>query len=411
MTLSIEQIDEMLMQATCEVRQGEQVKGTAWLLDNEGHLLTAAHVLGKSNPVSEVEVLFPEEDFPTTATKVHWEYDYDRGIDWAILKLTPPPPKRTALPISLARNAQGEFSLFGYGKTLVNISPGVGKFVGPYHPQNKAVNRLFALETGQTREGGYSGAAVFSHVHERVIAIQTEGTTVPGDAAHGNTVLAMPLYRIAQRCVEKGEPIVRILSETIDGEPKEYYSFHVYLSYVRGGVQETWVEKFLLGELTSWLRLELKDEDPQIFYNHNAERSIWDDTVRDAIRRSYCLVPVLTAGYWRCPECLAELESFRARQSAENLALTRGILFHEGGKNPEDPLDAYDFQKHAKVYEGFRGSASYGRCQVEVQKFAKQLAGLISNAPEYETSWPVVEPVKMKSRADAVFVRIARPRL
>src|SRR5262249_17014411 len=131
-----------------------------------------------------------------------------------------------------------------------------------------------------------------------------------------------------------------------------------------------------------------------------------------------CLVAVLTAGYWRSSECLAELESFRARQDAEHLALTCGVLFHEGGKNPgegdKDPgslMYVYDFQKHANVYEGFRRSARYGRFQNEVKQVATQLAELISNAPECETSWPVVEPATMAPRADAIPVRIVRPTL
>src|SRR5207245_1999902 len=147
------------------------------------------------------------------------------------------------------------------------------------------------------------------------------------------------------------------------------YWYHVYLSYDRGGPEEGWLERFFLVELRTWLRLELElSEAPQIFSDHDANRAVWDTGVTEAIRHSCCLVPILTPSYWRSSECLAELESFRARQRNENVAVTLGVLFHDSGRAPSgDTVSCSDFTSHAYVYEGFATSAKYGPFQDEVK--------------------------------------------
>jgi len=86
--------------------------------------------------------------------------------------------------------------LFGYGKTLETLSSGMGEFVGSSYPQNSKANQLFRLRSSELSEEGYSGGAVFSEKLEAVVAIQTETTRARIGAGH-DTVLAMPLYRIA----------------------------------------------------------------------------------------------------------------------------------------------------------------------------------------------------------------------
>jgi hypothetical protein len=402
-------IEELLIQGTCAVWQGGQQKGTAWLLDNEGHLLTAGHLLGTTHPLDEVEVIFMD-DSPRQARNVYWNYDHDQGIDWAVLQVVSPLSDRTPLPICLPRNVQGLLKLCGFGRTLVDMSSGKGQFVGPYHPQNKLANRLFGLESQQSRDAGYSGAAIFSEKYNGIVAIQIEGTTVPAGAPHGTTVLAMPLYRIAEVCKE-----LRAFSDALKSSSNEIYSYNVYLSYHRGGILETWLERFFLDELRNWLSLELEGEVEhlKIFFNNNTQRAVWDATHKEAIRRSCCMVAVLTAGYWRSPECLAELESFKARQELENTALTFGVLFHESGLNPTAPkLQIMDFQKHTYVYEGFRVSAKYGNFQDDVKIFARELAELIRNAPsECERFWPVLLPEEVMPQNMVPQVRIGRPSL
>ena len=50
--------DELLTQATCAVLIKNQIVGTAWLVSDEGHLLTAGHVLGTEEAATESKCIF-----------------------------------------------------------------------------------------------------------------------------------------------------------------------------------------------------------------------------------------------------------------------------------------------------------------------------------------------------------------
>jgi SOS-response transcriptional repressor LexA len=171
------------------------VQGTAWLVSDQGHLLTAGHLLGEDKPYSEVEVQF-EEDILRRAECRYWLYQKYNRIDFAVLQLTDTLDDRRPLPISLARDVEGGFRVRGYGITLEYQSSARGQFLGPFDPQGSPSNRLFQLKSPEL-EGGFSGAAVFSDELGAVVGIVTEGAkakTGPGR----DTRLAMPLYRIAR---------------------------------------------------------------------------------------------------------------------------------------------------------------------------------------------------------------------
>ena len=189
-------MDEFLAQATCAVVINGRIQGTAWLVDNEGHLLTAGHILGVNNPINQVSVQFVE-DVPRDAYKVQWGYQQDLGIDFAVLKLPSPAVGRIPLSISLKQNVSGSFCLRGYGVTFRDQSAGQGEFIGFFDPQNSSDNRLFQLRSTELGEGGYSGGAVFSEQLQAVVAIQIESTTATTGAGR-DTILSMPLYRVAQ---------------------------------------------------------------------------------------------------------------------------------------------------------------------------------------------------------------------
>jgi tetratricopeptide (TPR) repeat protein len=188
----------MIDQAICAILIDGQIRGTAWLVTDTGHLLTAAHILGTSNPVNRVEIRFAE-DIPREAYKIQWDYQPETGTDFAVLKLTHPPAKHYPLPISLAREVVGgDFRSCGYGVTLQDRSEGTGSFVGIFDPQDFPGNRLFRLRSQELGEGGYSGAPIFSEALQAVVALQIE-SVIRKVGAGRDTILAMPIYRIAQR--------------------------------------------------------------------------------------------------------------------------------------------------------------------------------------------------------------------
>lgn len=190
-------INELLSQATCAVLIEDQIVATAWLASNEGHLLTAGHVLGTKEPLRQVQVQFTS-DAPRLAHKIEWLY-HENGLDFAVLKLNSS-ITRQPLPIALVREVHGKLKLRGYGASLEERKSqwgGIGEFVGTVSLDNSAHNILFNLDSKQLGQTGYSGGAVFSEQIGAVVAIQIEATNARIGAGR-DIVLAMPLYRVAQ---------------------------------------------------------------------------------------------------------------------------------------------------------------------------------------------------------------------
>ena len=191
-------LDEFINRATCAVLINGKVKGTAWLVNEDGYLLTAGHVIGTTAPTTgKIEVLF-SEDILREVHKIQWDYHPETGCDFAVLKLTSQSSNIHHLPISLTREVTGTFKSCGYGVTLKDKSEGMGEFVGLTDPQNFPGNRLWLLRSPEIGESGYSGSAIFSLEKQAVVAIQVE-STIATTGAGRDTTLAMPLYRIAQR--------------------------------------------------------------------------------------------------------------------------------------------------------------------------------------------------------------------
>ncbi|MGB0384937.1 MAG: trypsin-like peptidase domain-containing protein [Ardenticatenaceae bacterium] len=188
-------VNQLLEQATCAVLEGGEIKGTAWLVGDEGHLLTAEHVVAQCKRWAEVEVLFVG-DVPRKARKLDGELAPHKGIDFAVLKLPNIPPKRQPLPILLKKSVEGPIRLRGYGESLNKRHAqwgGTGEFVASIPLQNSRSKVIFQVKSKGLRDKGFSGGAVYSDKLGAVVAILIEYGKNPFD----ETVLAMPLYRIA----------------------------------------------------------------------------------------------------------------------------------------------------------------------------------------------------------------------
>lgn len=188
-------VDSLLAQATCAVLAGgetvDEVVGTAWLVTDSGHLLTAGHVVTKHEPVSQVWIRFPDTERPETATfVVPPVHDKARGLDFAILQLDAP-TDRTPLPFTLVSSVEGDVRARGYGSNLPNAqSAGHGTLMGNYLREGSSPLFLFHYLSETLSYGGFSGAAVYCEAASAVIGLQIE--------AQGQSVFAMPLARIAE---------------------------------------------------------------------------------------------------------------------------------------------------------------------------------------------------------------------
>jgi hypothetical protein len=196
-------INQLLIQATACVIIGGDKKGTAWLVSDDGELLTAGHVVKDIKPNEIVSVRFSGEIYEQRAELLGKQYNKDEELDFAVLKLQKT-TRRFPLPISLETNinAGDEFLACGFGSTLDGLSPGTGQAVGIQHP-NPSNNKLFhfVIKSDQFGDPGYSGAAIFSLSHNAVIGIQiraTDPARVEPGTPFSNAAIAMPLIRMVE---------------------------------------------------------------------------------------------------------------------------------------------------------------------------------------------------------------------
>ncbi len=191
--------DGDLINATCAVLIDGIVKGTAWLASRKGHLLTVGHILGHTSPLKSVKVRFGAEE-PQLATKVFWSYDFEKGLDFAVLLLeNPPMSDHKPLPVKFNSELrrQSVIRTYGYGQTFQgNVAPGEGRYLSIYPMNNKSEYPVFAITSSQIGDEGYSGSAIYCDELDAVTAIQFGKPNAKG-FPHRSTVLATPLYRLA----------------------------------------------------------------------------------------------------------------------------------------------------------------------------------------------------------------------
>ena len=223
---STRELEDLLARAVCQVTIGARAAmGTGWLLSDDGTILTAGHLLA-DDKIQSISVSFPDITTAVPARVVHSAHEPDLGVDFAVLAADVPDGV-PALPISLERAPRGSLISMGYGLTLRNISAAAGEFVGPYDPQNSSANRLFRCRSIELAEEGYSGCPIVSIRSSAVVALQIEAVT--GGRGARDTVLAMPLYRVAEAWGRLAEIEAR-QAENRDG----YHSRKILLANVAG---------------------------------------------------------------------------------------------------------------------------------------------------------------------------------
>lgn len=397
-------VNDLIAQATCAVLINGQVKGTAWLLSANGQLLSAGHLFCGDEPCEEVELRFVGES-PLRARKILCHYDKGTGVDFAILQLGNPNSAHKPLPISLAEEFRGSFKAQGYGRTLKDLSPGTGEFIGSVALGNSPEFRLFRLRSPELGEGGYSGAAIFSEELQAVTAIQTEATTEKIGTGR-DTVLALPLYRVARLW----EPLLHIADQGKDN-PENGYKYDVYLTYNRSPIIEQWIEESFVPQLEGRLQEELGQRKPDIFWNHNGVRNIWSEEMFKNVKRSRCFVAVTSTAYFAQALCRAELESFRRREEMLESVLGVPIEWQVSDNVPSDIRDRLiSFSRYRYTEKGFHGSPIFVEFQQQVQTLVDQLTPILVSAPDYRVDFPVVAPELTILKAIATDTRIKRPR-
>lgn len=387
----------LLVQATCAVLVNGQITGTAWLVSDDGLLVTAGHILGKETPLDTVEIRFPE-DAPLRAHKLNWGFQPTMGIDFAILKIDDWQANRQPLPIALSQEVDGEFILRGYGVTFVDQSGGKGTFLGPFDPQNSQSNRMFVLRSSEIGEGGYSGAAVFSEKLGAVVAVQVEATTKK-TGPHRDTILSMPLYRIASYWdqLKKLAKDLRPYDDLNEHDDADY-EYDIMLSYAND-FSGPWIRKIFY-PLFDWFLQDFLGRPVTIEQvSHLSPRSgDYTLNLRNILNKSRCLVPIWSTSYfnssWCLFECCAMLERERLTgygTSSNPVRLAIPVLasdcigFPSFTQNFPDPLDCRDYIVPPSIALG--NSDAYFTFRNNLAIWVQQVIEAIKQPPTFQKEW------------------------
>lgn len=172
------------------------------------------------------------------------------------------------------------------------------------------------------------------------------------------------------------------------------YEFDVFLSYRRKTPVKEWVTNSFVNLFRGWLGEALGGE----------ARLFWDiDTLdvgdafpvvlKDALRRSRCIVPIWSPSYFQSKWCQIEWQSFRRRSEKLGLlahGLVAPVRFYGGKTFPAEARDIQmaDFSSLTSVVEGTK---TWELFQNQVRDFATKVAEIALAAPPYDPGFEIVE--------------------
>jgi len=185
---------------------------------------------------------------------------------------------------------------------------------------------------------------------------------------------------------------------------RKLYGWDVFISYTHTGNVATWVRDYFHPELRDWIKNEIGLRDPRIFVDRFDIRTgeEWERKLGIALRSSICLVPVLTAEYFRSRWCRTEWKTFIAREqqlrrsSNDAGGLIFPVKFSDGEHYDKSALkkQIFDFSPWAYAAPAFKNSAEYPGFERAVKSFVSAFSharGVLRVPPAPGTSRVAVE--------------------
>lgn len=133
----------------------------------------------------------------------------------------------------------------------------------------------------------------------------------------------------------------------------------------------------------------------------------WKSKIEDSLKRSKCLVPILSPDYFHSSWCRSEWETFLEREKMLSMKTGRLIIpaiFHDGEHFPEEAknIQAMDFTEYNSTMTFFwKSEDGYNFEKKKLKAFAGDIAKKLKNAPAYKKNFPIVivDPAGLSARA------------
>jgi hypothetical protein len=186
------------------------------------------------------------------------------------------------------------------------------------------------------------------------------------------------------------------------------YAYDIFISYRHKGPAYSWVTEYFHPLLEQWLPESVPVEyDVKIFIDSQIETGAeWPAKLRQALRTSRCLLPILSPEYFRSKWCQAELQTMRQREQVLGLRTeenSSGLIYAVVFASPDllpaevQNIERKDMSDWATTYSDFRNSKNCESFEREMKLVCKELPKMLQRAPAWQ-DWPVVTPPEPPQR-------------
>jgi TIR domain len=172
------------------------------------------------------------------------------------------------------------------------------------------------------------------------------------------------------------------------------YDFYAFFSYKRHPLTDEWHQE-LMRRTQFWLSHALGIPDAPIFFDVRSidNGTLFDQVIDTSLRKSMVLISILSPLYFTSAHCLAEINTFMARE--DHLRLARGTLiscvrFHDGANYPMPfkDMQSEDFAPFANPAKAFWSSHDSVGFELRIRDFATTIAKKINVAPPWTSDFP-----------------------
>lgn len=189
-------ITDILKKGVCKLEVNDKF-GTAFFFKNT-YLMSAGHLF-EENDIGQCFYASNIEGQNFSVQLIGREYDYDKALDYAILKTNVLLDSMKPLPVIYDKYQGGKIMSLGVGEVFREDFTTVSGEISGENIVNEE-DYFIKIKSADLGQMGFSGAPIFSVDAGAVIGIQSE-MTINETGAERDTTLAFPLQRIKKKMI------------------------------------------------------------------------------------------------------------------------------------------------------------------------------------------------------------------
>jgi hypothetical protein len=170
------------------------------------------------------------------------------------------------------------------------------------------------------------------------------------------------------------------------------YEYDVFISYRREPDAAEWTKNIFLPKFRSYLSAELGKARIFVDEQEIEGGDDWAESLKDALAKSKCLVPVLMTSYFQSEWCAREFAVMHHRQERlvrKPQGLIAPFVIWDGDDFPAPAKAIQHFPCHDYYFthKGFLDSGTFFEFQQKLKDWVKSVAKVVRNAPDWNADW------------------------